>query len=104
LTLALAAGKLWDVNKREWREAARLAAVEVGELREAARLANLRARGLAEDVSRLKKEVEDMRKHWRPVPIAHPWQPRDPQCIFCDDFRDAPRHREIGEEPGSGLG
>jgi len=61
--------------------------------REDADLAERRARGLAADVARLKAEVETMRENWRPVPIAHQWVPRDPQCALCDDVRDHPRHQ-----------
>lgn len=37
-------------------------------------------------------EVKQMREHWRPVPITHEWQPRNPQCALCDEPRDSPRH------------
>ena len=37
-------------------------------------------------------DVEMMRKHWRPVPLAHVWEPRDYRCSLCDDPRDSPRH------------
>jgi protein-tyrosine phosphatase len=56
--------------------------------------AQRKVRALADEVAELKREVEDKRKHWAPVPIAHPWEPRDSQCVLCDDPRDAPRHRE----------
>jgi hypothetical protein len=42
---------------------------------------------------RLTQELEQMRKHWRPVPITHAWQPRDPRCALCDESRDSPRHQ-----------
>jgi hypothetical protein len=45
------------------------------------------------EVERLKAEIETMRRNWRPVPITHPWQPRNPQCALCDETRDAPRHQ-----------
>jgi hypothetical protein len=41
----------------------------------------------------LAKEVEQMKAHWRPVPITHEWQPKNPQCMLCDEPRDAARHR-----------
>jgi hypothetical protein len=44
-------------------------------------------------VHALTAEVEQMRKHWRPVPITHEWQPKNPQCALCDEPRDAARHR-----------
>lgn len=42
--------------------------------------------------AQLKAEVETMREHWRPVPVQHPWQPRNPQCAMCDEPKDSPRH------------
>jgi hypothetical protein len=57
------------------------------DLREALDLAELQVRVLT-------AEIETMRKHWRPIPIPHPWQPKDPHCLLCDDPRDAPRHQE----------
>jgi hypothetical protein len=45
------------------------------------------------DLRTLGREVEQMRKHWRPVPITHEWQPKNPQCALCDEPRDAARHR-----------
>jgi hypothetical protein len=41
----------------------------------------------------LKREVDTMREHWRPVPMTHAWQPRNPQCALCDEPRDAARHQ-----------
>lgn len=72
------AGKLLRMKKSEWKEATRLARVQV--------------RGQAADIANLKRQLEDMRKHWRPVPITHQWQPRNPQCALCDESRDSPRH------------
>lgn len=43
---------------------------------------------------KLTEEVETMRAHWRPVPITHEWQPRNPQCALCDEPRDSARHQE----------
>jgi hypothetical protein len=72
------AGKLLRMKKSEWKEAARLARVQV--------------RGQAADIADLNRQLEDMRKHWRPVPITHRWQPRSPQCALCDESRDSLRH------------
>lgn len=47
----------------------------------------------------LTAEVEKMRAHWRPVPMTHPWQPRNPQCALCDEPRDAPRHQPSSATP-----
>jgi hypothetical protein len=44
---------------------------------------------------KLVEEVETMRANWRPVPMVHEWQPRNPQCALCDDPRDSPRHAEV---------
>lgn len=44
-------------------------------------------------VRALRAEVADLRNNWRPVPMVHEWQPRDPQCALCDDPRDSARHR-----------
>jgi hypothetical protein len=44
-------------------------------------------------VQALTAEVKQMREHWRPVPITHEWQPKNPQCMLCDEPRDAVRHR-----------
>jgi hypothetical protein len=43
-------------------------------------------------VEKLKAEVEHLKTHWRPVPMTHEWQPRNPQCALCDDPRDSARH------------
>jgi len=45
------------------------------------------------DARQLGAEVENMRANWRPVPITHEWQPRNPQCALCDEPRDAARHQ-----------
>lgn len=42
---------------------------------------------------KLTEEVETMRANWRPVPITHEWQPRNPQCALCDEPRDSARHQ-----------
>lgn len=44
------------------------------------------------EVRRLAKEVKHLRANWRPVPMVHEWQPRNPQCALCDDPRDSARH------------
>jgi septal ring factor EnvC (AmiA/AmiB activator) len=41
---------------------------------------------------KLAEEAEQMRTHWRPVPITHEWIPRNPQCALCDEPRDSARH------------
>jgi hypothetical protein len=46
---------------------------------------------------KLAEEVEHLKAHWRPVPMTHEWQPRNPQCALCDDPRDSPRHRPPGQ-------
>jgi hypothetical protein len=51
------------------------------------------AREKLADLGHLRHEVEQMRQHWRPVPITHEWTPRDPQCALCDEPRDALRHQ-----------
>jgi hypothetical protein len=42
------------------------------------------------------RELDVIKRDWRPVPITHPWQPRDPRCSLCDDHRDHPRHAVDG--------
>jgi hypothetical protein len=44
-------------------------------------------------VQDLTDAVEQMKAHWRPVPITHQWQPKNPQCMFCDDPRESARHQ-----------
>jgi hypothetical protein len=41
----------------------------------------------------LTAEVEQMREHWRPVPLVHEWEPLDPRCALCDEPRSAARHQ-----------
>jgi hypothetical protein len=60
--------------------------------------AERRAAGLAHDVARLQARIDDMTRHWRPVPIAHEWQPTNPECMFCDEPRDAARHQPYAIE------
>ena len=56
-------------------------------------------------ISRAETTIADMREHWRPVPIVHEWQPRNPQCLYCDEPREAVRHQrttwaeEYGDQP-----
>lgn len=45
------------------------------------------------DCRKLGGEVDHLREHWRPVPMTHEWQPRNPQCALCDDPRDSVRHQ-----------
>jgi len=42
-----------------------------------------------------KAELEVIRKNWRPVPMTHEWQPRNPQCALCDEPRAAARHNTL---------
>lgn len=51
------------------------------------------AQEFAGQVRRLAAELDTIKTNWRPVPITHEWQPRNPQCALCDDPRDSPRHR-----------
>lgn len=44
------------------------------------------------DADELRHEVEDKRKNWAPIKIAHPYTPRDPGCALCDDPPEDPRH------------
>jgi len=48
---------------------------------------------MVDQLRALTAEVEQMRAHWRPVPISHEWQPRNPQCALCDEPRDSVRHQ-----------
>lgn len=73
------------MKKREWKEIARRA--------------QIRASSMTGQIGRLQAEVAEMRRTWRPIPIAHEWQPRDPQCALCDEPRDAERHRAVDHSP-----
>lgn len=73
------------MKKSEWKEEARTRGVSIGQL-------VIRNRALECQLAELRREVEDKRKNWAPIPIAHPWTPRDPHCVLCDDPREAPRH------------
>lgn len=42
---------------------------------------------------KLAEEVAHLKANWRPVPMTHEWQPRNPQCALCDDPRDSVRHQ-----------
>lgn len=42
---------------------------------------------------KLAEEVANVKANWRPVPMTHEWQPRNPQCALCDDPRDSVRHQ-----------
>lgn len=39
------------------------------------------------------EEIKSLHANWRPVPITHEWQPRNPQCALCDEPRDSARHQ-----------
>jgi hypothetical protein len=54
------------------------------------------SQALADEVRRLKAELEAVKINWRPVPITHEWQPKNPQCALCDEPRDAARHQVGG--------
>jgi hypothetical protein len=54
--------------------------------------ANGKVRSLVSEVHEMRREVEDKRKHWTPIKIAHRWQPRNGACELCDDPREDPRH------------
>lgn len=45
------------------------------------------------ETKKLADEVAHLKAHWRPVPMTHEWQPRNPQCALCDDTRDSVRHQ-----------
>jgi hypothetical protein len=49
--------------------------------------------GLRVQVRGLGEQIETMKANWRPIPIVHEWQPRNPQCVYCDDPREAVRHQ-----------
>jgi hypothetical protein len=51
-----------------------------------------------DESKRLAKEVEYVKANYRPVPITHEWQPRNPQCALCDDPRDSSRHQLEAEQ------
>lgn len=55
--------------------------------------AESRTAELEREVGRLKAELEVIKTNWRPVPITHEWQPRNPQCALCDEPRDSARHQ-----------
>jgi hypothetical protein len=54
--------------------------------------AQRKVRALGLDADELRREVEDKRKNWAPIKIAHPYAPRDPGCMLCDDPPEDPRH------------
>jgi hypothetical protein len=56
--------------------------------------AQRKVRALGVEADELRREVEDKRKNWAPIKIAHPYTPRDPGCMFCDDPPEDPRHAE----------
>jgi hypothetical protein len=47
-------------------------------------------------IRELTAELEAIKTNWRPVPMTHEWQPKNPQCALCDEQRDAARHRVEG--------
>jgi hypothetical protein len=50
-------------------------------------------------VGLLQREIDDMKRTWRPVPISHQWEPRDGRCALCDDHRDHERHTKPLDRP-----
>jgi hypothetical protein len=48
----------------------------------------------------LRQELTTMRNTWRPIPIVHPWEPRDPRCALCDDPRESQKHTPPPPWPG----
>lgn len=75
------------MKKSEWKAIA-------SEAQRARAEAELAVETSAIEVRKLRAELEAIRKDWRPVPMTHPWQPRNPQCALCDEPRDAPRHQD----------
>lgn len=66
---------------------------EIGRLTsETYRLERELAQSRAESRKRA-EEIDNLHTNWRPVPITHEWQPRNPQCALCDDPRDSARHK-----------
>lgn len=74
------------MKKGEWKALAR-------EAEQARAEAERKVSISAAEVRKLAAELEVIRKNWRPVPMTHTWEPRNPQCALCDDTRDAPRHK-----------
>jgi hypothetical protein len=95
------------VQGERYGEPAEVASVKKADLAKANR--DLRAdllrlesnnRDLRADVLRLEsnlravtRERDQMRDHWTPTPIPHPWTPRKPQCSLCDGTENDPRHK-----------
>lgn len=80
------------MTKDELRLELAQARVDIGVLNRELAAARLERSRPTRELIELRAEVERMREHWRPIPMAHPWQPRDSQCGLCDDARDHPRH------------
>lgn len=51
---------------------------------------------LRDQLRTVRAELEAVKRDWRPVPMAHPWQPKNPACALCDEPRDAARHQDFG--------
>jgi hypothetical protein len=73
------------MKKRYWKDRAK-------RLQEMLIDAQTRESAVAIEAYELRREVEDKRKNWAPIKIAHPYTPRDPGCMFCDDPQDDLRH------------
>jgi hypothetical protein len=77
------------MKKRFWKDRAK-------EFEARALTAETRMRNLQGEIRELRREVEDKRKNWTPIKIAHPYVPRDSGCQFCDDPQGDPRHQQGG--------
>jgi hypothetical protein len=74
-------------EKKEWLKA------QIGQLAGDLRKSESEVRRLTAENAQMQTAMAQMREHWRPVPLAHEWEPRNYQCALCDEPRDAPRHR-----------
>jgi hypothetical protein len=82
--------------EERWRRKARRLRREVEAMAaelEAARTKTADRDRLRDQLRAVRAELEVVKRDWRPVPMKHPWQPRDPQCVLCQEPRDAPRHQ-----------
>lgn len=82
------------MNKKAWKTRFKAADRRAREWTEVAKAAHAHNRGLEAQVLDLTRELEDKRKNWAPIKLAHPWEPRDGACKFCDDPREDPRHEQ----------
>jgi SMC interacting uncharacterized protein involved in chromosome segregation len=82
-----------EATKKELRQELRTMRADAARTAEKLAEQNQKTFDQAGELRALRAEVEQMRQHWRPVPITHEWTPRDPQCALCDEPRDALRHQ-----------